>query len=64
MPFRFHRSFKLFPGFRLNLSRSGFSLSAGIKGLMLNFSRKGGKVTVGVPGTGVSWAGRLFGWRR
>lgn len=64
MPFRFHKSFKLLPGIKLNLGRSGFSLSAGIKGLMFNWGKKGGKVTVGLPGTGVSWVGKLFGSRK
>lgn len=61
MGFRFRKSFNIFPGLKLNLSKSGISLSAGLKGLMFNFGKKGGKVTVDLPGTGVSWVGRLFG---
>lgn len=64
MGFRFRKSFKLFPGLRLNLSKSGLSLSAGLKGLMVNFGKKGSHVTVGLPGTGLSWVGRLFGKRK
>lgn len=61
MPFRFRKTFNLFPGLKLNLSKSGMSLSAGLKGLMFNFGKKGGRVTVDLPGTSVSWVRKLFG---
>lgn len=63
MGFRFRKRINLFPGLKLNLSKSGASLSAGLKGLMFNFGKKGARVTVDLPGTGVSWVGRLFGQR-
>ena len=52
MGFRFQRRIKLFPGFYLNLSKSGVSASAGVKGFTVN-SR--GMTTVGIPGTGLSY---------
>ena len=52
MGFRFRKRFKLFPGFWLNLSKSGISASAGVPGLTWN-SR--GRVTAGIPGTGISY---------
>ena len=52
MAFRFQRRIKLFPGFRLNLSKSGVSTSVCIPGFSVN-SR--GTTTVGIPGTGLSY---------
>ena len=52
MAFRFQGRIKLFPGFRLSLSKSGVSVSAGIPGFTVN-SR--GTTTVGIPGTGLSY---------
>lgn len=52
MSFRFQRRIKLFPGFYLNVSKSGISASAGVKGFTVN-SR--GMTTVGIPGTGLSY---------
>jgi Protein of unknown function (DUF4236) len=36
MGFRFRRSFKIAPGFRLNLSKSGVSASVGRRGLWVH----------------------------
>ena len=33
MPLRFHRSLKLLPGVRLNISKRGLGISAGVPGL-------------------------------
>ena len=52
MGLRFQRRLKLFPGFWLNLSKSGISASAGIAGLTFN-SR--GTATTSLPGTGISY---------
>jgi len=54
--FRFRKSIKIVPGIRLNLSRSGPSLSLGSKGLHYNIGSKGTRATVGLPGTGLSWS--------
>lgn len=58
MGFRFRKSIKLFPGVRINLSKSGFSTSVGVPGATVNFSDKGTRTTVGVPGTGISYSER------
>jgi hypothetical protein len=54
MPIRFRKTIKVAPGVRLNLGKSGMSLSVGAKGAKLNFSKKGVRETMGVPGTGIS----------
>jgi hypothetical protein len=59
MGFRFRRSVKLLPGLRLNLSKGGVSLSAGIPGAHINFSPRGARTTFGVPGSGFSWSTNL-----
>ena len=55
MGFRFRRSVKLFPGVRLNVSRSGLSASFGIRGAHVTLGPKGTRTTVGIPGTGISY---------
>ena len=55
MGLRFRRSFKLFPGSRLNVSTRGVSLSLGAPGSTLNVSSRGVRATVGIPGTGLSY---------
>ena len=54
MGFRFRKSFKIMPGVRLNLSKSGLSTSIGGKGVTLNLSKRGVRSTAGIPGTGLS----------
>lgn len=56
MGFRFHRSVRLLPGLRLNLSRSGVSASVGRRGAWLTLGRRGVRATVGIPGTGISYS--------
>ncbi|MDD2092427.1 DUF4236 domain-containing protein [Pseudomonas guariconensis] len=60
MALRFRKSFKVAPGVRINLSKSGVSTSVGKKGLTANLSKRGTRVTAGVPGTGLS-ASKLYG---
>src|SRR5262249_22536858 len=55
MAFRFQKRITLIPGFRLNLSKSGASVSVGRRGLWATFGRRGVRTTVGVPGTGLSY---------
>src|SRR5262245_49308252 len=55
MSFRFLRTLGILPGVRLNLSRSGPSVSLGMRGLHYTVGLKGTRTTVGVPGTGASW---------
>lgn len=55
MGLRFRHSFQLFPGVRLNLSKSGLSASFGVPGATLNVGPRGVASTVGIPGTGLSY---------
>jgi uncharacterized protein DUF4236 len=52
---RFRRSYRLVPGLRLNLSRSGTSLSFGRRGAWFTVGPRGTRTTLGIPGTGLSW---------
>ncbi len=54
MPVRFRKSFKIFPGVKVNMSKGGVSFTVGTKGYHLNFSKRGVRQTVGMPGTGIS----------
>jgi len=55
MGFRFRRSVRLFPGLRLNVSRSRVSGSIGGRGAWLTIGPKGTRATLGIPGTGLSY---------
>ena len=59
MGFRFRKSIKLFPGVRLNLSKSWVSASIGRPGATVNLSKRGTRGTVGIPGTGISYSENL-----
>ena len=56
MGMRFRKSFKIAPGVKLNLSKRGIGVSAGVKGARVSLNSKG-RVTksVGIPGTGISY---------
>ena len=54
MPIRFRRSFKIFPGVKVNVSKGGISVSVGKRGATLNFSKHGVRQTIGLPGSGLS----------
>jgi hypothetical protein len=41
MSFRFRKSVTLFPGVRLNFSKTGISVSAGVPGATVNLGRQG-----------------------
>lgn len=60
MPVRFRKTFTLFPGVKVNLSKSGMSISVGRKGFTLNFSKRGVRQTTGLPGSGISHTSYLF----
>ena len=55
MGIRFRKRIKLFPGLWVNLSKSGASVSAGVKGFTVNSGRGKTRTTVGLPGTGVNY---------
>lgn len=59
MGWRFRRSFKVAPGLRLNLSRSGVSATVGVRGLHLTRGRLGTRFTAGFPGSGLSYSQTL-----
>jgi tetratricopeptide (TPR) repeat protein len=72
MGFRLYKSVKLGKGVRLNLSKTGVGISAGVPGARYSVHSSGRTTrTVGVPGTGVSYrsstsskSGRSTGSRR
>jgi hypothetical protein len=51
----FRKSFKLPGGFRVNLSKSGIGVSAGVPGFRVGVGPSGGRVSLGIPGTGIGW---------
>ena len=55
MGFRFRWSKSILPGIRLNLSKSGASVSLGRRGFWYTIGSKGTRTTIGIPGTGLSW---------
>ena len=59
MGFRFRKTIKLFPGVKLNFSKSGVSTSIGVPGATINISKRGARGTVGIPSTDVSYSENL-----
>ncbi len=59
MTLRYFRRIRLFPGARINLSRSGLSLSLGTRGAWFTIGPKGRRATVGIPGSGFYWTERI-----
>lgn len=56
MGLRFRKSITLFPGVRLNLSKSGVGVSAGVPGLRGSINTSGrATATASIPGTGLSY---------
>jgi hypothetical protein len=58
MGFRFYRRIHLAPGIGINLSRSGPSLTVGVRGAHVTVGARGVTKTVGLPGTGVYYTSR------
>lgn len=58
MGLRYFRRVKLLPGFTMNLSKSGPSLSLGVRGAHVTVGRRGVRRTVGIPGTGLFYTSR------
>ncbi len=59
MGFRYSRRFRLAPGVRVNLSKSGVGYSIGRRGMWLTKRANGGRqATVGLPGSGLSYTAR------
>ena len=59
MGWRYRKSFKLFPGVRLNVSSRGISTTIGARGASINVSRRGTYLNAGIPGTGLSYRQRI-----
>lgn len=55
MGFRLFRRIRIAPGLGINLSKSGISLSAGVRGARVTIGPRGVRRTVGIPGTGISY---------
>jgi hypothetical protein len=51
--FRFYKRVSIFPGLSVNLSKSGPSLTVGVRGAHMTMGRTGVRRTVGIPGTGI-----------
>jgi len=56
--FRFYRRVHIFPGLSLNLSKSGPSLTVGVRGAHVMLGHRGVTRTVGLPGTGIYYTSR------
>ena len=59
MGFRFQKRISLLPGIRLNLSKSGASVTVGKNGLSVNLGKDGSTGNVGIPGTGLSYRQKI-----
>lgn len=56
MGFRYRKSITIFPGVKINLSKTGVSTSVGGKGATVNVGTTGRRtLTLGIPGTGMSY---------
>lgn len=64
MGFRFSSRMSILPGLKLNFSKSGVSLSAGVRGAHINLGPRGLYGSAGIPGTGLSYRQRLDGGSR
>src|ERR1700683_4954621 len=51
--FRFYRRVSIFPGLSVNVSKSGPSLTVGMRGAHVTAGGNGIRKTVGIPGTGI-----------
>lgn len=59
MGFRFSKRISILPGVRINLSKSGASLSVGPRGASVTIGTQSVHGNVGIPGTGLSYRERL-----
>lgn len=55
MGFRYHKSINLGGGVRLNVSKKGLGISAGVKGARVSIGPNGKRTTLSIPGTGLSY---------
>jgi len=59
MGWRFFKRLKILPGLWLNMSKSGPSVSVGVRGLRATFRPGRTRLTGGLPGTGLSYTREL-----
>jgi hypothetical protein len=59
MGWRFRKTFRILPGVRLNVSKTGISTSIGASPFTVNIGPRGVHSTAGIPGTGISIRERL-----
>ena len=65
MSLRFRRSIKIAPGIRLNLTKTGVGLTAGVRGAHYSVNTSGAVTrTIGLPGTGLYYQDRHGASRR
>jgi hypothetical protein len=60
MPVRFRRTFTIFPGVKVNVSKGGTSITVGKRGFHLNFGKHGVRQTTSLPGSGISHTSYLY----
>lgn len=53
MGWRFRKHITIFPGVRLNISKSGISFTFGSKGASVNVAKDGAYLNTSIPGTGL-----------
>src|SRR5581483_1242786 len=51
--FRFYKRVNVFPGVAVNVSKSGPSLTMGVRGAHVTVGPRGVRRTIGIPGTGL-----------
>lgn len=61
---RFRKTITICKGLKVNLSKSGMSLTAGVDGLSVNLGKNGVYLNTGLPGTGIYDRHKLFGGKK
>jgi hypothetical protein len=61
---RYKKRIKLLPFLWLNIAKTGFSISIGVRGLLLNIGKGGIFLSSALLGTGLSIRKRLKKWQR
>ena len=61
MALRFNKRFKIAPGVKINLSKTGVSTTVGVRGASVNIGKKGVHANAGIPGTGLSTRTKIAG---
>lgn len=59
MAWRFQKRIRIAPGLRVNISKSGLSLTGGVKGASVTSGKDGQHLNLGLPGSGLSTRTRL-----